>query len=55
MAERNSPSTTRLFYTVAVWVTFIHCARGIHWTQEKVNQLRGSVHILLSSHFARQS
>ncbi|XP_041810210.1 glutaminyl-peptide cyclotransferase [Chelmon rostratus] len=37
MAERNSPSTTRLFYTVAVWVTFIHCARGIHWTQEKLH------------------
>ncbi|XP_070836143.1 glutaminyl-peptide cyclotransferase [Chaetodon trifascialis] len=38
MAERsNGPSTMRLFYTVAIWVTFIHCTRGIPWTQEKLH------------------
>ncbi|KAE8289730.1 Glutaminyl-peptide cyclotransferase [Larimichthys crocea] len=27
----------RLFYTVAIWVTFIHCIKGIPWTQEKLH------------------
>ncbi|XP_078134018.1 glutaminyl-peptide cyclotransferase isoform X1 [Sander vitreus] len=38
MAERShSPSKMRLFYTVAIWVTFIHCTDGIPWTQEKLH------------------
>ncbi|XP_044023934.1 glutaminyl-peptide cyclotransferase [Siniperca chuatsi] len=38
MAERShSISITRLFYTVAIWVTFIHCTNGIPWTQEKLH------------------
>ncbi len=49
MAERSdSPSVLRLFYSVAIWVTFIHRTDGIPWTQEKVNKLRVSVHILFS-------
>uniref|UniRef100_A0A3Q3W2Z0 Glutaminyl-peptide cyclotransferase n=1 Tax=Mola mola TaxID=94237 RepID=A0A3Q3W2Z0_MOLML len=35
--ERSrSPSKMRLFYTVAIWVAFIHCTEGIPWTQEKL-------------------
>lgn len=46
MAERGHfPSTMRL-YTVTVWVTLIHCAGGIPWTQEKVHTFRVSAHIL---------
>lgn len=38
MAERShTPSTMRLFYTVAVWVAFIHHTNGIPWTQEKLH------------------
>ncbi|KAM9341355.1 glutaminyl-peptide cyclotransferase [Symphorus nematophorus] len=38
MAERShSLSMMRLFYTVAIWVTFIHSTRGIPWTQEKLH------------------
>lgn len=38
MAERShTPSTMRLFYTVAVWVAFIHSTNGIPWTQEKLH------------------
>ncbi|KAF7666924.1 hypothetical protein LDENG_00087770 [Lucifuga dentata] len=37
MAEqRHGASTTRFFSTVAIWVSFIHCANGVHWTQEKL-------------------
>ncbi|KAM3594975.1 uncharacterized protein V6R79_016296 [Siganus canaliculatus] len=37
MAERShSPSKMRVFYTVAIWVTFIHGIKGIPWTQEKL-------------------
>ncbi|XP_070776496.1 glutaminyl-peptide cyclotransferase [Enoplosus armatus] len=37
-AERShSPSMMRLFYSVAIWVTFIHCTNGIPWTQEKLH------------------
>lgn len=38
MAERsNNPSKMRLFYTVAIWVSFVHCIGGIPWTQEKLH------------------
>ncbi|XP_070698886.1 glutaminyl-peptide cyclotransferase [Pempheris klunzingeri] len=38
MAERSHSSfIMRLCYTVAVWVTFIHCSSGIPWTQEKLH------------------
>lgn len=38
MAERShSPSIMRLFYTLAIWVSFIHCTNGIPWTQEKLH------------------
>lgn len=38
MAERShSPSIMRLFYTLAIWVKFIHCTNGIPWTQEKLH------------------
>ncbi|KAF1375052.1 hypothetical protein PFLUV_G00235420 [Perca fluviatilis] len=38
MAERShSTSKMRLFYTVVIWVTFIHCTDGIPWTQEKLH------------------
>uniref|UniRef100_A0A3Q1GG13 Glutaminyl-peptide cyclotransferase n=1 Tax=Acanthochromis polyacanthus TaxID=80966 RepID=A0A3Q1GG13_9TELE len=38
MAERGHTSPTmRLFYTVVVWVAFIHYTNGIPWTQEKLN------------------
>lgn len=41
MAERSHrPSMTGFFYTLAIWVTFIHRTDGIPWTQAKVNQLR---------------
>ncbi|XP_042244524.1 glutaminyl-peptide cyclotransferase isoform X1 [Thunnus maccoyii] len=37
MVERShSLSIMRLFYTVCIWLTFIHCANGIPWTQEKL-------------------
>uniref|UniRef100_A0A4W6DWW0 Glutaminyl-peptide cyclotransferase n=1 Tax=Lates calcarifer TaxID=8187 RepID=A0A4W6DWW0_LATCA len=38
MAERShGPSIMRLFYSVAIWMTFIHCSNGIPWTQEKLH------------------
>ncbi|KAI9537557.1 hypothetical protein NQZ68_023802 [Dissostichus eleginoides] len=38
MAERSlGPSKMRLFYTVATWVTLIHCTDGIPWTEEKLH------------------
>ncbi|KAF3701396.1 Glutaminyl-peptide cyclotransferase [Channa argus] len=38
MAERsNSVCLLRLFYTVAICVTFFHNSNGIRWTQEKLN------------------
>ncbi|CAK6968010.1 glutaminyl-peptide cyclotransferase [Scomber scombrus] len=38
MAERShSPSIMRLFYTVCIWVAFVHCTNGIPWTQEKLH------------------
>ncbi|XP_073339455.1 glutaminyl-peptide cyclotransferase [Pagrus major] len=38
MAERSHfASTMRLFYTVTIWVTIIHCTGGIPWTQEKLH------------------
>lgn len=49
MAERSHIlRVTRLFYTLAVLVTFIHSSKGIPWTQEKVglNKSAGLVHIL---------
>ncbi|XP_068577828.1 glutaminyl-peptide cyclotransferase [Cebidichthys violaceus] len=38
MAERShGPSKMRLFYTVTIWVAFVHCTAGIPWTQEKLH------------------
>lgn len=37
VAERShSSSIMRLFHTVTIWVTIIHCTYGIPWTQEKL-------------------
>ncbi|XP_071761918.2 glutaminyl-peptide cyclotransferase [Centroberyx gerrardi] len=37
MAERrHGPFIMRFFYTVGIWVAFIHCANGVPWTQEKL-------------------
>lgn len=36
-ALRHGPATMRLF---CVWVTFIHVAAGIPWTQEKVGPIQ---------------
>ncbi|KAK5886045.1 hypothetical protein CesoFtcFv8_017123 [Champsocephalus esox] len=38
MVDRSlGPSKMRLFYTVAIWVTLIHCTDGIPWTEEKLH------------------
>uniref|UniRef100_UPI0037E73732 glutaminyl-peptide cyclotransferase n=1 Tax=Semicossyphus pulcher TaxID=241346 RepID=UPI0037E73732 len=38
IAERSPGlSRMRLFYTVAIWLTFVHCTSGIPWTQEKLH------------------
>lgn len=47
VAQRsNSASVMRLFYTVVIGLTLIHCTKGIPWTQEKVRTkiLGGFVH-----------
>lgn len=45
--RRHSAFIMRLFYAVAIWATFIHRAKGIPWTEEKVGpiELGGFVHI----------
>ncbi|XP_068436639.1 glutaminyl-peptide cyclotransferase [Clinocottus analis] len=36
-ARSHGPSKMRLCSAAAIWVTFIHCAAGIPWTQEKLH------------------
>nr|XP_020464424.1 glutaminyl-peptide cyclotransferase [Monopterus albus] len=35
-SRSHSPSIMRLFYTVAIWMTFSPCTSGSSWTQEKL-------------------